>query len=105
MSKIKYFLLPGFLLVGYLVRSQDFSGIWEGRADRSDYVMPLKIVLELTVINDTITGISHAYYTRGRFEHHQMSGYIDRRRGFVYLTEDKLIDYKKGIFDVIDGGT
>ena len=105
MSKIKYFLHTGFLLVGYVVRSQDVSGIWEGRAGRSDYVMPLKIVLELTVINDTITGISHAYYTRGRFEHHQVSGYIDRRKGFVYLTEDKLIDFKKGIFDVIDGGT
>src|SRR6185503_3769257 len=107
MSKRNYFLVIGFLLIACSSRTQDLSGIWEGHAAPSaNYVLPLKLVLELTVINDsTVIGISHGYYTRGRFEHHKLSGKIDRRRGFVYLSEDSLIDFKKGIFETIDAGT
>ena len=107
MAKINHFLIVAFLLVGHVSNSQNLSGIWEGHTGPSaSYVMPLKVVLELTVINDsTITGISHAYYTRGRFEHHKLNGRIDRTRGFVYLSEDSLLDYKIGFLQTIDAGT
>ena len=106
MPKINYFLVIAFLLFGPFSISQNLSGVWEGHTGHSaSYLMPVKVVLELSVINDsTITGISHAYYSRGRFEHHKLSGRIDRRRGFVYLSEDSLIDFKKGIFEIIDAG-
>ena len=106
MSKINYFLVIGFLFVGHLSNSQNISGVWEGHTAPSHYVMPLKVVLELTVSNDSIiNGLVHAYYTRGRFEHHKLSGRIERRRGFVYLSEDSLLDYKIGFLQSIDAGT
>ncbi len=107
MPKINYFLITGLLLACHLSYSQKISGIWEGHTGPSaSYVMPVKVVLELTMINDSvITGLSHAYYTRGRFEHHRVNGRIDKRRGFVYLSEDSLLDYKIGFLQSIDAGT
>lgn len=107
MPKINYFLITGLLFVSHLSNSQNISGVWEGQTGHSaSYIMPLKVVLELTLINDsTITGLSHAYYTHGRFEHHRVSGRLDRRRGFVYLSEDSLLDYKIGFLQTIDAGT
>lgn len=94
------------LLTGQISVSQNLSGIWEGHTGHSSfYTMPVKVIIELTMINDsTITGISHAYYTRGRFEHHKLSGRFDKRWGIVYLSEDSLIDFKKGFLDKIDAG-
>lgn len=107
MPKINYFLITCFLLLGRATSPQNISGIWEGHSGPSThYIMPVKTVIELTVINDsTITGLSHLYYTRGRFEHHKLSGRFDKRRGFVYLSEDSLIDYKIGFLQSIDAGT
>ena len=106
MPKINYFLITGLLLVSHLSNSQNISGVWEGHTSPSHYVMPLKVVLELSVTNDSIlNGLVHAYYTRGRFEHHKISGRIERRRGFVYLSEDSLLDYKIGFLQTIEAGT
>ena len=106
MPKINYFLITGLLLVTHLSNSQNISGVWEGHTAPSHYVMPLKVVLELSVTNDSIiNGLVHAYYTRGRFEHHKISGRIERRRGFVYLSEDSLLDYKIGFLQTIEAGT
>ena len=106
MPKINYFLITGLLLLSHLSNAQNISGVWEGHTAPSHYVMPLKVVLELTVTNDSIiNGLVHAYYTRGRFEHHKLSGRIERRRGFVYLSEDSLLDYKIGFLQSIDAGT
>ena len=106
MPKINYFLITGLLLVSHLSNSQNISGVWEGHTAPSHYVMPLKVVLELSVTSDSIiTGLVHAYYTRGRFEHHKLSGRVDKRRGFVYLSEDSLLDYKIGFLQSIDAGT
>ena len=107
MLKIKFFLVICLLLDGLFLRSQNISGVWEGHSGPSShYVMPIKVILELTTINDSlISGVSHAYYTRGRFEHHKLSGRIDRRSGFVYLSEDSIIDYKIGFLQYIDAGT
>lgn len=107
MVKINYFLLIGLLLAGQLSISQNLSGIWEGKTGPSSfYTKPVKVVLELTMINDsTLTGFCHAYYTRGRFEHHKLSGHFNKSRKIVFLSEDSLLDFKKGIFDKIDNGT
>ena len=106
MPKINYFLITGLLLLSHLSNSQNISGVWEGHTAPSHYVMPLKVVLELSVTSDSIiNGLVHAYYTRGRFEHHKLSGRIERRRGFVYLSEDSLLDYKIGFLQSIDAGT
>lgn len=106
MPKINYFLITCLLLVSHFSNSQNISGVWEGHTAPSHYVMPLKVVLELSVTNDSIiNGLVHAYYTRGRFEHHKLSGRIEKRRGFVYLSEDSLLDYKIGFLQSIDAGT
>ena len=99
-------MITCLLLVSHFSNSQNISGVWEGHTAPSHYVMPLKVVLELSVTNDSIiNGLVHAYYTRGRFEHHKLSGRIEKRRGFVYLSEDSLLDYKIGFLQSIDAGT
>lgn len=106
MNKIKRFLLSLFLLLYQTAGSQTLSGVWEGENGYSAYyIKPERVVLELSEYNDSLlTGVTHLYYSRGRYEHHKISGRIDKRSGKVYLSEDSIISYKVGLFTTIDEG-
>ena len=96
--------LPVLLLLLIAANSlfaQNLSGTWIGSATELPHgvVPPQKFVIEITVYNDSlITGASHYYYIKGRFEHHKMSGKINRQDGTVVLTEDSIMGKKVGPF-------
>jgi hypothetical protein len=103
---MKCVFLPAFLLLFISARAQTLSGVWEGsNGPSSYYIQPERVVLELTEYNDSmITGVSHLYYSRGRYEHHKISGRVDKRNSKVYLSEDSIISYKVGFLQVVDEG-
>lgn len=103
---MRLFFLPILLLLFIPAGSQSISGIWEGNNEPSHYIKPERVVLEIWEYNDSlITGVSHLYYSRGRYEHHKLSGRINKRTSRVYLSEDSIISYKVGLLQVVDEGT
>ncbi len=105
MKKIRPFFLLFSLFVCLPGGAQSLSGVWEGSNGYSSYyIKPERVVLELYEYNDSITGVSHLYYSRGRYEHHKISGWVNKRTSKVYLSEDSIISYKVGFLQTVDEG-
>jgi hypothetical protein len=78
--------------------AQDISGVWVGNYERSIFMdHPDKLVVEIYVYNDSlITGISHLYYGKDKYEHYKIYGVYDKTNSSVYFSEDSTIAVKLG---------
>jgi hypothetical protein len=105
MRMIRCSFLPLFLFLFLSAGAQTLTGVWEGSNGYSaSFTQPDRVVLELYEFHDSITGVSHLYYSRGRYEHHKLSGWINRRASKVYISEDSIISYKLGLFSTVYEG-
>jgi hypothetical protein len=87
---MKRFLFTILILFQVKCYNQSLNGLWKGGSQHSIFVLnPVEEVLELEVNNDRfISGVIHSYYTKGRFDHVKISGFIN---------------WKDSIFTIIDG--
>jgi hypothetical protein len=87
-------------LLSTICRAQDISGSWKGNTSQSFWILNSKaVVVEISVYNDSlITGVTHAYYTKGRYEHYKIHGKYNRKDSTIIFTEDSVISYNIGSF-------
>lgn len=85
------FIIPFFVFT--TAQSQDISGVWTGNYSKSSLMAhPLKLVVELSISNDSIiSGMSHLYYPHNEYEHYRIRGIYRRSKGLVYFKEDSVI--------------
>lgn len=77
----------------YPASAQEISGTWIGNYQKNLLTtQPLQLVVELSVYNDSIvTGLSHLYYNRNKYEHYRVRGKFNRKDSTIYFKEDSTI--------------
>jgi hypothetical protein len=74
---------------------QSLNGTWKGHSEYSIFVLnPTEIFLELEINNDMlISGIVHSYYTKGRYDHVKINGYINWKDSIFTIFDEKEISH------------
>lgn len=86
-----------FLILSFKPGSaQEIAGVWTGNsANHLLVAKPAKIVVELELYNDSLlTGVSHLYYSKGRYEHYKLKGKYKRSDSTLEFREDSMIAFK-----------
>jgi hypothetical protein len=81
--------------------AQDITGTWEGNYGKSGLTqLPEKLVVELFLHQDSLlTGASHLYYRRQKYEHYTIKGVYRKSERAVYFIEDSVIAVKLGFME------
>lgn len=90
---MRYVNIVVFLFSFLHVHAQDVSGRWVGNYGYSFFSsMPEKLVIEIFIHNDSIvSGTSHLYHGRDKYEHYTVSGVYHRADSTIYFKEDSTI--------------
>lgn len=94
-----------FLIIAFpqITNCQNLNGNWIGWSEKKITVgTPQSIKLELEQLTDTtFTGVLHLQYTKGKFEHTKISGFLNKKDSSFSLIEDSLISYNLGFFESV----
>lgn len=90
---MRYLYVIVFLLSFLQVHAQDISGKWIGNYTYNFFSsMPDKLVVEIYIHSDSIvSGTSHLYHGRGKYEHYTISGVYHKVDSTIYFKEDSTI--------------
>ncbi len=88
------------LLVSLNISAQDVTGKWVGNYSYNFLSSrPDKLVIEILLYNDTmVSGTSHLYHGRDKYEHYTISGVYRKADSTIYFKEDSTIGVKLGMF-------
>ncbi len=97
---MKYIYTLLLLLSSTLIHAQDVAGKWVGNYGFSFFSSrPEKLVIEILLYNDTmVSGTSHLYHGRDKYEHYTISGVYRKADSTIYFKEDSTIGVKLGLF-------
>ncbi len=90
-----------FVSCNLLLNAQDISGTWTGNYQKTFLVSnPEKLVVEIFLHSDSIvTGVSHLYYKREKYEHYKIKGVFRKKDSTIIFTEDSTIAVKLGFME------
>jgi hypothetical protein len=94
--------LVNLLLLSVLLQAkatgQDINGTWKGNTSPSIWILnSTSVVVEINITHDSVvTGITHAYYNGGQYEHYRINGIYHRSDSTIVFTEDSVISYYLG---------
>ena len=94
-------LLAFFFSIFFLeIFSQNLNGTWEGNFEKDLFSFnPLKLVVDLSVTNDSIvTGSTHLYYRNNHYEHYLIQGRYNKTDSTIYFSETTIISVKLTLF-------
>ena len=82
----------------YQLPAQNISGTWTGNYSKPIFGFnPIKLVVEIFLSNDSIiTGASHLYYARNKYEHYTFKGIYNKKDSTVIFKEDSTLAVKLG---------
>lgn len=90
---MRYVYVVVMLLSFLQVHAQDISGKWVGNYSFNLISSkPDKLVVEIYVHNDSmVSGTSHLYHGKDKYEHYTISGVYHKADSTIYLKEDSTI--------------
>ncbi len=90
---MRYVYIVLLMLSLLQVRAQDVSGKWVGNYSFNLLSsIPDKLVVEIYIHNDSIvSGTSHLYHGRDKYEHYTISGVYHKADSTIYFIEDSTI--------------
>ena len=89
-----------FLIFHFNLFSQNLNGAWEGNFEKDFFSFnPIKLVVDLSVTDDSIvTGSTHLYYRNNHYEHYLMQGKYNKSDSTIYFSETATISVKTILF-------
>ncbi len=82
--------------------AQSLEGVWIGNSAKTIFIKhPESTILELSIYDSLISGVSHLYYKANKYEHHKIKGKINWKDSTVLIIESFIeTNVDKPVFEV-----